>query len=97
MIAQAWPCRRLFKLWFGHQDRLQGLIDQLAQSSRLSDSARLEEVRDAALELSEADLSVLQDFVPYRFLTPWLRSALFGVSDHGRNQLIQLLAARSSN
>jgi hypothetical protein len=22
MIAQAWPCRRLFKLWFGHQDRL---------------------------------------------------------------------------
>jgi hypothetical protein len=27
MVAQAWPCRRLFKLWFGHQDRLQGLID----------------------------------------------------------------------
>jgi hypothetical protein len=27
MIAQAWPCRRLFKLWFGHQDRLQRLID----------------------------------------------------------------------
>jgi hypothetical protein len=21
MIAQAWPWRRLFKLWFGHQDR----------------------------------------------------------------------------
>jgi HNH endonuclease len=97
MIAQAWPCRRLFKLWFGHQDRLQGLIDQLAQSSRLSDSARLDEVRDAALELSEAHLSVLQDFVPYRFLTAWLRSALVGVSDHGRNQLIQLLPARSSS
>jgi hypothetical protein len=97
MIAQAWPCRRLFKLWFGHQDRLQGLIDQLAQSSGLSDSARLDEVRDAALELTETDLSVLQDFVPYRFLTPWLRSALVGVSDHARNQLIQLLAARSSN
>ncbi len=97
MIAQAWPCRRLFKLWFGHQDRLQGLIDQLAQSSGLSDNARLDEVRDAALELSEADLSVLQDFVPYRFLTPWLRSALVGVSDHARNQLIQLLAARSAN
>jgi hypothetical protein len=97
MIAQAWPCRRLFKLWFGHQDRLQGVIDQLAQNSGLSDSARLDEVRDAALELTEADLSVLQDFVPYRFLTPWLRSALVRVSDHARNQLIQLLAARSSN
>jgi len=97
MIAQAWPCRRLFKLWFGHQDRLQRLIDQLAQNSGLADSARLDEVRDAALELSEVDLSVLQDFVPYRFLTPWLRSALVGVNDHARNQLIQLLAERSAN
>src|ERR1700693_1264036 len=85
MIAQAWPCRRLFKLWFGHQDRLQGLIDWLAKNSGLADSARLAEVRDAALELSEVDLSVLQDFVPYRFLTPWLRSALVGVDDHARN------------
>jgi hypothetical protein len=97
MIAQAWPCRRLFKLWFGHQDRLQRLIDQLAEKSGLADSARLIEVRDAALELSEVDLSVLQDFVPYRFLTPWLRTALVGVTDHARNQLIQLLAARSAN
>lgn len=97
MVAQAWPCRRLFKLWFGHQDRLQGLIDRLAETSGLPDNAGLSEVRDAALELSEVELSILQDFVPYRFLTPWLRSALVGVSDHGRNQLIQLLAARSAH
>jgi HNH endonuclease len=97
MIAQAWPCRRLFKLWFGHQDRLQHLIDQLAVESSLVDGARLEEVRAAAQELSEADLNILQDFVPYRFLTPWLRSALIGVNDHARNQLIQLLAARSAH
>jgi hypothetical protein len=97
MIAQAWPCRRLFKLWFGHQDRLQSLIDLLAEISGLPENARLDEVREAALELSEAELSILQDFVPYRFLTPWLRSTLVGVNDHARNQLIQLLAARSSN
>jgi hypothetical protein len=54
-------------------------------------------VRNAALELSELALSVLQDFVPYRFLTPWLRSALVGVNDHARNQLIQLLAARCAD
>jgi hypothetical protein len=33
MVAQARPCRRLFKLWFGHQDRLQFLIDRLAEQS----------------------------------------------------------------
>jgi HNH endonuclease len=97
MVAQAWPCRRLFKLWFGHQDRLQGLIDQLAGKSAIPDNARLDEVRDAALKLSETELSILQDFVPYRFLTPWLRSALVGVGDHGRNRLIQLLAERSAH
>jgi hypothetical protein len=95
MVAQAWPCRRLFKLWFGHQDRLQKLIDQLAEKSAIPDNARLDEVRDAALQLSEAELSILQDFVPFRFLTPWLRGALVGVGDHGRNRLIQLLAERS--
>jgi hypothetical protein len=57
-----------------------GLTDQLAENPGLADGARLEEVRDAAQELSEADLSVLQDFVPCRFLMPWLRSALVGVS-----------------
>ena len=97
MVAQAWPCRRLFKLWFGHQDRLQALIDQLAGKSGIADNARLDEVRDAALQLSETELSILQDFVPYRFLTPWLRSALVGVGDHGRNRLIQLLAERSAH
>lgn len=64
MVAQAWPCRRLFKLWFGHQDRLQGLIDRLAETSGLPDNAGLSEVRDAALELSEVELSIQQDFVP---------------------------------
>jgi hypothetical protein len=63
----------------------------------LSDSARLDEVRAAAQELSETDLSILQDFVPYRFLTLWLRSALVGVNDHSRYQLIQLLAARNAH
>jgi hypothetical protein len=47
------------------------LTDQLAQNSGLADAAWLEKVRAAPQELSEADLSVLQDFVPYRFLTPW--------------------------
>jgi hypothetical protein len=97
MVAQAWPCRRLFKLWFGHQDRLQLLIDRLAERSSLPDNARLDEVQNAAVTLSNADVAILEDFVPYRFLTPWLKGALVGVKDHGKHRLIQLLAERSSH
>jgi len=97
MVAQAWPCRRLFKLWFGHQDRLQLLIDSLAERSRLPDNARLDEVQSAAALLSNSEVAILEDYVPYRFLTPWFRSALVGVKDYSRHGLIQLLAERSAH
>jgi hypothetical protein len=96
MVAQAWPCRRLFKLWFGHQDRLQTLIDRLAERSSLSDSARADEVRNASTLLSDDEVVILENYVPYRFLVPWFRSALIGVKDHARHSLIQLLAERSA-
>jgi HNH endonuclease len=95
MVAQAWPCRRLFKLWFGHQDRLQTLIDDLAEQTGLADNANLHEVQAAAQRLAPDELRILEDYVPYRFLTPWLTSALIGVADHARHGLIQLLAERS--
>src|ERR1700751_138114 len=82
MVAQAWSCRRLFKLWIGHQDRLQTLIDRLAERSSLLDSARAEEVRNASALLSDEEVEILEDYVPYRFLVPWFRSALNGVKDH---------------
>jgi hypothetical protein len=97
MVAQAWPCRRLFKLWFGHQDRLQLLIDRLAHRSTLADNARLDEVQKAGRLLENQEVAILHDFVPYRFLTPWFRSALVGVKDHAKHALIQLLAERSAH
>lgn len=96
MVAQAWPCRRLFKLGFGHQDRLQTLIDRLAERSGLPDSARADEIRNASALLSDDEVVILEDYVPYRFLVPWFRSALVGVKDHARHSLIQLLAERSA-
>ena len=96
MVAQAWPCRRLFKLWFGHQDRLQTLIDRLAERSSLPDSARADEVRNASALLSDDEVVILENYVPYRFLVPWFRSALVGIKDHARHSLIQLLAERSA-
>jgi HNH endonuclease len=95
-LAQAWPCRRLFKLWFGHQDRLQTLIDRLAERSSLPDSARADEVRNASALLSDDEVVFLENYVPYRFLVPWFRSALNGVKDHAKHNLIQLLAERSA-
>jgi hypothetical protein len=35
MIVQAWYTRRQFRLWFGHQDRLQLVIDHLGETSSL--------------------------------------------------------------
>jgi len=67
MVAQAWPCRRLFKLWFGHQDRLQTLIDRLAGRSSLSDSARADEVRNASTLLSDDEVVILEDYVRIAF------------------------------
>jgi hypothetical protein len=96
MVAQAWPCRRLFKLWFGHQDRLQQSVDRLAERSGLPDSARLDEVQNSAEILTDPEVAILTDYVPYRFLTPWFRSALVGVKDHAKHGLIQLLAERSA-
>jgi HNH endonuclease len=97
MVAQAWPCRRLFKLWFGHQDQLQGLIDTLAKRCGLPDNAHLHEVQQAAALLSESEVAILQDYVPYRFLSPWFRSALADVKDHTRHGLIQILAERTTH
>jgi hypothetical protein len=96
MVIQAWPCRRLFKLWFGHQDRLQTLIDLLAERSGLHDSAPADEVRTASTLLSDDEVEILEDYVPYRFLVPWFRTALVDVKDHARHNLIQLLAERSA-
>ena len=84
LVAQARPCRRLFKLWFGHQDRLQVLVDRLAERSKLPDNTRPDEVRNSSHLLSDPEVAILEDYVPYRFLVPWFKSALVGVKDHSR-------------
>jgi hypothetical protein len=96
MVAQAWACRRLFKLWFGHQDRLQSLVVGWQNDPDFSITLGRIEVRNASDLLSDAEVSILEDYVPYRFLVPWFRSGLVGVKDHARHGLIQLLAERSA-
>src|SRR5262249_45738486 len=96
MVVQAWHTRRFFKLWFGHQDRLQTVVDSLGESSGLASNAPPQEVRNAAKTISEDHIQKLLAYVPFRFLTPWLRSALIGIDkDTDKNLAIRFLAERS--
>jgi hypothetical protein len=96
MVVQAWHKRRFFKLWFGYQDRLQTVLDTLGESSGLPSNASPQEVRNAAQSTSEDHLQKLLAYVPFRFLTPWLRNALIGIEkDAEKNLAIRFLAERS--
>ena len=67
MIVQAWHTRRFFKLWFGHQDRLQTVIDNLADASNLPGNASSEDIRRLARTIPENNLAKLLAYVPFRF------------------------------
>jgi hypothetical protein len=96
MIVQAWYTRRQFRLWFGHQDRLQLVVDHLGEASALEPAVSPYQVRSAARHLSDHEVRKVLGYVPYRFLTPWFRPVLRGLaSDNDRNTAIRLFAERS--
>jgi hypothetical protein len=95
MVVQAWHSRRLFKLWFGHQDKLQTLIDGFAPDTGLEDNAKLPPIRAQLKSMSQRRFDALLVYVPYRFLAPWLRAALTGVAETHKNATIQFLSSRS--
>lgn len=47
MVVHAWYSRRLFKLWFGHRDKLQELVDTLGDSLGILGRASQLTVREA--------------------------------------------------
>jgi hypothetical protein len=87
MIVQGWHTRRFFKLWFGHQDRPQTVIDDLAHSSNLPGNASTEDIRRLARTIPEDNLAKLLAYVPFRFLTPWFRTALTGIEKDAEKNL----------
>jgi hypothetical protein len=64
MVAQGWYTRRQFRLWFGHQDRLQAVIDHLGETSSLQPGAELRAVRSAATGLPPSQIAKVLGFVP---------------------------------
>jgi hypothetical protein len=76
MVTQTWYTRRQFRPWFGHQDRLQTVIDHLGETSSLQPGADLDAVRTAATGLPLTEVVKVLGFVPYRFLSPWFQQEL---------------------
>ena len=96
MVTQGWYTRRQFRLWFGHQDRLQAVIDHLAETSSLGPGAELRDVRAAAAGLPLTQVEKVLGFVPYRFLSPWFQQELRILSsDSFKNDAIKHFAIRS--
>ena len=96
MVTQGWFTRRQFRLWFGHQDRLQAVIDHLAATSLLKPGAELSAARAEAARLPLTQVAKVLGFVPYRFLSPWFQQELRILgSDSFKNDAIKHFAIRS--
>jgi hypothetical protein len=96
MVTQGWYTRRQFRLWFGHQDRLQAVIDHLGETCSLEPGAELHAVRSAAIGLPATQIAKVLGFVPYRFVSPWFQQELRMLgSDSLKNDAIRHFAIRS--
>jgi hypothetical protein len=70
MVTQGWYTRRQFRLWFGHQDRLQAVIDRLGETCSLQPGAELGAVRSAVTGLPLSQIAKVLGFVPTVLLAP---------------------------
>jgi hypothetical protein len=96
MVTQGWYTRRQFRLWFGHQDRLQAVIDHLGETCSMQPGAELHAVRSAAIGLPATQIAKVLGFVPYRFVSPWFQQELRILgSDSLKNDAIRHFAIRS--
>lgn len=101
MIAAVWYPVGAFRLSFGQQDRLARLVRRVKEVTDLADDATRRTVRRTVSDLIEIDGQVarevrsLDKYVPFRFLTPWFREELSGMSDAARHARTKELAADS--
>lgn len=95
MAVAAWHPVCLYRLSLGRQDKLQDMIVEIQQTSRLQPNAIPEEIRKfvAGSAAANAKLDFLKRYVPTRFLTPWFADKLRGERDEAaRTQEIQAMA-----
>lgn len=98
MAVAAWHPVCLYRLSLGRQDKLQDVIQEIQQSSRLQPNATPEAIRKfvAGSADAKAKLDFFKRYVPTRFLTPWFSDKLRGERDDStRTRQIQTMAIES--
>ncbi len=77
MVAKAWYPRLFFRLSYGHSESLTRVIDMLAQAHSWTFDTTQETIVETLLfdqaEMHRCVLKQLGRYVPYRFLSPWIK------------------------
>lgn len=100
MAATVWYPANYFRLYFGKQDQLCNVTDRLQIATGLPVDTKAIRVRDAALELVTQktavgrDLLQLGNYVPYRFLRPFVDEETRGLPDQKVNDAVVRAAGR---
>lgn len=100
MVSGVWYPANYFQLSFGRQDRLSQIAAQVRQYTSLSINSRRQEVVRAIQECLASDPSLARDiqslgqYVPFRFLRPFLAQQLRGLNDWQVNRRTEELAAQ---
>lgn len=103
MVAFVWYPANYYLLSFGKQDQLRNLTNQLLETSSLAADAKPKTVFAAALEQMAnqsrlgRDLQKLGDYVPYRFLRPFVGDELRRLEDWKVNDAVVREAAKAFN
>ena len=100
MVAIVWYPSNYYRLYFGKQDQLRNVTERLLKATGLPVDSKTARVREAALERVEQrsavgkELIKLGDYVPYRFLRPFVEEEARGLPDQTVNVAVIRAAAR---
>jgi hypothetical protein len=101
MVTFVWYPANYYLLSFGKQDQLRNLTEQLLNSTSLAVDAKPATVRATAIEqiahesLVGRELLKLGNYVPYRFLRPFVGDKLRGLADWKVNDAVVAEAERA--
>lgn len=101
MVAFVWYPANYFLLSFGKQDQLRNLTEGLLRASSLAADDKPALVKAAAIEQIDyrsqigRELSKLGDYVPFRFLRPFVGDGLRGLDDWRVNAAIVVEAEKA--